>query len=133
MASGKKPDGTEAEPEVSALRDNRRRQLRKQVIVLKVRGADAAGVFFGYAKTIGTGGMFITSVNPRNVGDEFELSFTIVEAAISVRCKAVVVWRCEYDPTHKREPGMGLRFIDLDDETKTLMTDWMEKKQERPR
>lgn len=128
MASGRKPNGTEAEPEVSALRNNRRRQLRKQVIVLKVRGVDAAGVFFGYAKTIGTGGMFITSVNPRNLGDEFEISFTITEAAISARCKAVVVWRCEYDPKRKREPGMGIRFIDLDDETKAKMTGWIEEK-----
>lgn len=126
MASGRKPDGTEAEPEVSALRNNRRRQLRKQVIVLKVRGVDATGVFFGYAKTIGTGGMFITSVNPRNVGEEFELSFTITEAAISVRCKAVVAWRSEYDPKYKQEPGMGLRFIDLDDETKARMVSWIE-------
>lgn len=126
MVSGKKTDGKDVPPEFSALRNNRRRQLRKQVIVLKVKGVDAAGVFFGYAKTIGTGGMFITSVNPRNVGDEFELSFTITEAAISVRCKAAVAWRSEYDPTHKQEPGMGLRFVDLDDETKARMTDWIE-------
>jgi len=126
MAGGKKTDDKDSPPEFSALRNNRRRQLRKQVIVLKVKGVDAAGVFFGYAKTIGTGGMFITSVNPRSVGEEFEISFTITEAAISVRCKAVVVWRSEYDPSRKQEPGMGIRFIDLDEETKTLIAYWIE-------
>ncbi|MBI5884960.1 MAG: PilZ domain-containing protein [Deltaproteobacteria bacterium] len=129
MASGKKTNGKETEPEVTTLRSERRRHLRKQVIVLKIRGEDAAGVFFGYAKTVGPGGMFITSVNPRNVGEEFELSFNITEAAITVRCKAMVAWRREYNPKLKQEPGMGIRFIDLDTKTRDRVMDWVESQQ----
>lgn len=129
MENGKKPNDNNApEPEVVTLRSDRRRHLRKQVIVLKVTGEDIAGVFFGYAKTIGTGGMFITSVNPRPVGSEFELSFNITEANISVRCKAVVVWRHGYDPKLKQEPGMGIKFIDLDVETRQRVAEWAEGK-----
>lgn len=129
MTSGKKTNGKEAEPEVTTLRSERRRHLRKQAIVLKIRGEDAAGVFFGYAKTVGPGGMFITSVNPRSVGEEFELSFNITEAAITVRCKAVVAWRREYNPKLKQEPGMGIKFLDLDDETRAAVMAWVQSQQ----
>ncbi|MBI5562726.1 MAG: PilZ domain-containing protein [Deltaproteobacteria bacterium] len=123
MTSGKTGDKSGA-PDYVAFRGDRRRNLRGQIIVLKVKGEDARGAFFGYAKTIGAGGMFITSVNPRNVGEEFTLSFTVTEADITVRCRAVVVWCQEFDPMRKQEPGMGIRFLDIAEETRAAITEW---------
>ncbi|MEK7772763.1 MAG: PilZ domain-containing protein [Deltaproteobacteria bacterium] len=100
-----------------ALRSERRKHLRKQLIVLQVKGTDKKGVFFGYAKTIGSGGMFIASVNPRQVGEEFEITFRPDGDDKDIRCRCVVVWRREYEP-HKQEPGIGIRFLSLNDEDK---------------
>ena len=98
-----------------ALRSERRKHLRRQLIVLQVKGTDKKGVFFGYAKTIGSGGMFIASVNPRQVGEEFEITFRPDGDDKDIRCRCVVVWRREYEP-HKQEPGIGIRFLSLNDE-----------------
>jgi uncharacterized protein (TIGR02266 family) len=108
------------------LRDNRRKHLRKQILVLKIKGSDSRGAFFGYAKTFGRGGMFIASVNPRKVGEEFEISFVIPEAGGEIKCRCEVVWQREYDPKHSFEPGMGIRFIGLDDATEARIAEWLE-------
>lgn len=122
MASGSRnKDG----PEYIVLRSERRKNLRKQILVLKVRGSDDKGSFFGYAKTLGAGGMFIASVNPRKVGEQFEITFTIPKINKEIRCACEVVWRREYDPKVTREPGMGIRFVSLGEETKREITGWL--------
>lgn len=110
------------------LRSDRRKNLRKQLLVLRVKGEDSRGVFFGYAKTLGRGGMFIASVNPRPLGEEFEIRFTLTGIGEEFRCRATVAWRREYDPTLKTEPGMGIRFVDLDENKRQLIDEWMKKR-----
>lgn len=123
MAGGKKDSAEDSGYVV--LRSERRKALRKQILVLKVRAMDERGVFFGYAKTIGTGGMFISSVNPRNVGEEFDITFSIPGQPEPVRAKCEVAWRREYDPKVTREPGMGIKFVELDHDTKRKIEEWV--------
>lgn len=108
------------------LRSERRKDLRRQILVLKIRGIDDRGAFFGYAKSLGTGGMFIASVNPREVGEQFAITFSIPRVTGDVRCSCEVVWRREYDPKKvATEPGMGIKFLDMDNETKGLIEGWL--------
>lgn len=120
MADGK---GHEAGSYV-VLRGNRRKNLRKQILVLKTSGSDK-GSFFGYGKTISRDGMFITSVNPRKLGEEFEISFRLPGSGAPVKCKCSVIWRREYDPKLKYEPGMGLRFVDLGTDMRDKIDEWV--------
>lgn len=123
MENGKNP-----EDQYVVLRSDRRKNLRKQLLVLKIRGEDQRGVFFGYGKTISRGGMFVASVNPRQIGEEFEVRFTLTdEEKTEVKCKCTVVWRREYQP-HKEEPGMGIKFVDLSDEIRDKIEEWIKKK-----
>jgi uncharacterized protein (TIGR02266 family) len=122
MGSGKKE---QPEDQYVLLRSDRRKNLRKQLLVLKVRGEDNKGVFFGYAKTISRGGMFISSVNPRKMSEEFEINFKLDDKGREIKCKAVVVWIREYDSLVKQEPGMGIKFIDLDEATKDEIDAWI--------
>lgn len=112
MASG--DDGNEVD--YVALRSNRRLNLRSHLLVLKIRGEDSCGVFFGYAKTIGKGGMFIASVNPREVGEQMEISFMLPGDGKESRCGCEVVWRRGFEPGFKAEPGMGIRFTSISPE-----------------
>ncbi|HCY10722.1 MAG: hypothetical protein A2V21_309945 [Deltaproteobacteria bacterium GWC2_55_46] len=123
MGSGKKP-----EDQYVLLRSDRRKNLRKQLLVLKIRGEDTRGVFFGYAKTISRGGMFIGSVNPRKVGEEFDITFNLSEIGREIKCRCVVVWSREYDSMTKQEPGMGIKFIDLPDEIREELEEYIKKK-----
>lgn len=122
MASGKKQ---QPEDQYVLLRSDRRKNLRKQLLVLKVRGEDNRGVFFGYAKTISRGGMFISSVNPRKMSEEFEINFKLDDKGPEIKCRAVVVWIREYDSLVKQEPGMGIKFIDLDEAIKDEIDAWI--------
>ncbi|MBI2399977.1 MAG: PilZ domain-containing protein [Deltaproteobacteria bacterium] len=123
MASGKKE---QPEDQYVLLRSDRRKNLRKQLLVLKIRGEDNRGVFFGYAKTISRGGMFISSVNPRKMGEEFEITFKLDEKqGREIKCRAVVVWIREYDSLVKQEPGMGKKFMDLDDAIRDEIDEWI--------
>jgi len=97
------------------LRGARRTRLREQILVLKVMGRDRRGAFFGYAKDISAGGMFIASVNPQERGSEVDIHFTVGRGGEEIRCRSVVVWKREYDPLLRREPGMGIKFIDIDE------------------
>jgi len=122
MANGK----NQPEDQYVLLRSDRRKNLRKQLLVLKVRGEDNRGVFFGYAKTISRGGMFISSVNPRKMAEEFEITFKLDEKqGREIKCRAVVVWIREYDSLVKQEPGMGIKFIDLDEGTREEIEEWI--------
>ena len=107
------------------LRYSRRKDLRSQLLVLKVKGEDERGVFFGYAKTIGRGGMFISSINPRGVGEKFEIIFTPPGYRKKARCRCEVVWRRGFDPTYKCEPGMGIKFLDLEDVVAEKIDEWV--------
>lgn len=122
MANGKKQD---PEDQYVLLRSDRRKNLRKQLLVLKIRGEDTKGVFFGYAKTVSRGGMFISSVNPKKMGEEFEISFKLDDMGREIKCRAVVVWIRQYDSLIKQEPGMGIKFVDLDDATREEIDEWI--------
>lgn len=124
MGNGK-DDKDGRPPECSPLRADRRKNLRKQIIVLKVKGIDSNGSFFGYAKTLSRGGMFITTVAPKNAGEEFEISFTLTGDPLPVRGVCKVVWRRDYDPKLKQEPGMGVKFVDLDVNMAARIEQWV--------
>ena len=113
------------EHEYVVLRSDRRKNLRKQLLVLKIRGSDDKGAFFGYAKDIGRGGMFISTVSPRDVGEEFEISFKTPLKGREVRCICTVAWMRGFDPKFKEEPGMGIRFLDLDIEARDEIAEWV--------
>ncbi|MDP2689936.1 MAG: PilZ domain-containing protein [Deltaproteobacteria bacterium] len=120
-------NGKDQEARFVVLRSNRRKNLRKQLLVLKIKGEDTRGTFFGYAKTISRGGMFIASVNPRKVGEEFGITFSLDDGESDIKCRCVVVWQREYEP-HKPDPGMGIKFIDLNEAARDRIDKWVNSK-----
>lgn len=110
-----------------ALRRNRRKFLRRQLLVLKVKGEDKKGVFFGYGKTISRDGMFITTVNPHKKGSEFEVAFKLPGVVKEVRCHCQVAWVREFNPKSGLEPGMGITFVDLDEDSRDKIDEWIKK------
>ena len=117
-------NGKEQEPQLVVLRSNRRKNLRTQLLVLKIMGTDIRGSFFGYAKTLSRGGMYIASVNPRKVGEEFDITFNLSDKEPDIKCRCVVVWQRESKP-HSLAPGMGIKFIDLNEAARDRIDAWV--------
>jgi uncharacterized protein (TIGR02266 family) len=104
---------------------DRRTCLREPVIVLKVTEEINRKYFFGYAKNISRGGLFIASINPRKAGQQFDIAFQIPDTAIKVKCLCEVVWSREYKRKVSKEPGYGVRFLNLEDKVAVSIDRWI--------
>ncbi len=105
---------------------DRRRNLRKPLLVQRVRLDDGRRVFFGYAKNISQSGMFISTVNPRRQGEQFDVEMVLpppLEMPLSCRCE--VVWTRDFRKSSDLEPGMGLRFLDLPQDLAVKIEAWI--------
>ncbi|MDH4226885.1 MAG: PilZ domain-containing protein [Deltaproteobacteria bacterium] len=109
------------------LRPDRRRDTRKPILVLRVTEA-RSNVFFGYAKNISRGGLFISTVNPRKVGEEFKIAFDSPVDGKQIICNSAVAWIRNYSPETKLEAGMGMRFLDLNEEERKTIDEWVKLK-----
>jgi uncharacterized protein (TIGR02266 family) len=105
---------------------DRRLNLRKPLIVLQARMEDDTKSFFGYAKNISRGGMFIASVNPKEPGSHFKVEFPLPgPEGVHIACSCEVVWKRSYSPKAIYEPGMGLKFVDLSDDVADAIEKWV--------
>lgn len=115
------------QPEEKRQKADKRKSLRTHLLVLKVQGKYSNKSFFGYAKNISQSGLFISSFTPKEAGERFPLEFTLPDTDIMIRCTAEVIWSRRFDPKMNYEPGMGLKFLDLSEEKKKLIDDWVKK------
>ncbi len=105
---------------------DRRMSLRAPLIVQRVRLDDDRRTFFGYAKNVSRGGLFIGTTNPKGVGSRFLVDIPLPEPINrQVRCKCEVVWQRPWSSRGKLEPGMGLRFVDLPETAASEIDEWI--------
>ena len=116
----------ENRPPYPAQQKDQRCALRIPLIVEKLPCGDGRRTFFGYARNISRGGLFIATVSPRAPGEQFDLQVTLpAPAPLSVACRCEVVWQRPFSRGGKYEPGMGLRFLDLPAETAEALERWL--------
>ena len=106
---------------------DKRKDLRVPILVTRVKGGKMGRTFFGYAKNISRSGLFIQTINPKKEKEQFKIEFTLPGEETSVTCTAEVVWARNYMPDALYEPGMGLRFLDLEDEKADEIARWVER------
>ncbi|MHB8708213.1 MAG: PilZ domain-containing protein [Desulfuromonadales bacterium] len=119
MDNGKKPKYPVEQKDL-------RSSLRVPLIVEKLPCGDGYKTFFGYARNISCGGVFIATVSPREPGDQFDLQVTFPPPeAFVLQCRCEVVWKRRFERGGKFEPGMGLRFLDLPRESGAAIERWI--------
>ena len=72
------------------------------------------------------GGLFISSINPRDPGDQFMISFQIPDTEIKVECQCEVIWIRPYQSKVRQDSGYGVRFIDLAETISQSIDDWIQ-------
>jgi uncharacterized protein (TIGR02266 family) len=116
--------------ETSVLGDQRKR-LRSPLLITQARMDSGGKVFFGYAKNLSRGGIFIATINPREPGSQFQLEIDLPSPLnIPIRCSCQVVWKREFSNKSLLEPGMGLKFLDVPEEIAERIDLWIKKTQE---
>lgn len=106
---------------------DRRNDLREPIIVFKVVEDNNQQHLFGYAKNISRSGLFIASINPRETGERFYITFQIPKTGIRARCQCEVIWTRRYKQGSKLEPGYGIRFVNLPEDIASAIDDWIAK------
>ena len=106
---------------------DRRSDLREPIIVFKVVEDNNQQHLFGYAKNISRSGLFIASINPRETGERFYITFQIPKTGIRARCQCEVIWTRRYKQGSKLEPGYGIRFLSLPEDIASAIDDWIAK------
>jgi len=114
-------------PEYEAEQKNKRLATRVPLIVEKIPIEDGQKTFFGYAKDISRGGLFIATVKPREPGEAFTIELTLpLNPRHVIRCRSEVIWKRHFHKKGPYEPGMGMRFLDLADPDGEKIDAWVE-------
>ena len=71
--------------------------------------------YAGFVENLSAGGVFVATHLLRPVGEVIELSIHISEAGSTVKGTGEVRWLREYNETSDVPPGMGVKFLDLED------------------
>jgi len=104
---------------------SKRSHLRAPILVTHVRMGEDRKYFFGYAKNISLSGIFIQTVTPKDVGEEFNIEFILPKTEITVKCRCRVIWNRRYSEGGKYEPGMGLKFEEIDPVLAAQVAEWV--------
>ncbi|MBI4481739.1 MAG: PilZ domain-containing protein [Acidobacteria bacterium] len=91
----------------------KRRYLRVPLLVRQLRVKDDRGAFFGYATNLSTSGIFVQTFHLKAIGSRLQLLFTLPGDTSAIACMAEVVWVRDYDLKGHKNPGVGLRFVEL--------------------
>ena len=105
---------------------NKRKNLRSPILTLRVKLDDGQKAFFGYAKNISSTGMFISSINPKEPGQAYQVEIPLPEPIYKIiQCTCEVIWMRQFAKKSEFEPGMGLKFIDLPDDVAADIDRWV--------
>ncbi len=97
----------------------RRAERLQHELLVAYRTVD--GFITDFAVNISRGGMFINSRQPLALGSVVRLIFSLPDAAFPFDLSGRVIRVQQYDPNSKEMPGMGIEFIDVDEEKRARL------------
>lgn len=75
------------------------------------------GFFEGVVSDLSEGGMFVRVANPQLRGSEFGFEVQFADGVGLLSGRAEVAWSCDGSAGSDHAPGMGIRFLDLQDDS----------------
>ena len=111
---GAKAKGDVIEPVPAAISDADRRRAPRVLLNLEVDYASEDNYLFAYITDISATGIFVRTTAPEQPGTHLNLKFDELEV------EGEVIWVNPYRPgaPDNLHPGMGIRFVGLDDEVR---------------
>jgi type IV pilus assembly protein PilZ len=113
--------------------ESERRREQRAPIELRVEYKRLNTFFFDYTKNISKGGTFIKTAKPLDIGTEFVFVLSLPTNETQLKLRGQVIWvtteaqaQVSLDP-ERRTPGMGIRFLFVDDSERDALDDIVEK------
>ncbi|RLB55233.1 MAG: hypothetical protein DRJ42_06775 [Deltaproteobacteria bacterium] len=99
------------------------RKDRRAPVSLKVRFKSATVDEFveQYAVDVSRGGIFIKSKNPMSIGTLLKFEFQLKDESRLIHGVGRVVWKREGSGGEDKPPGMGIKFIKMDPQSRALV------------
>lgn len=85
------------------------------------------GFITDWAVNISRGGMFINTRNPLSVGSIVRLIVSLPDAAFPFDLTGRVIRVHPHDPNSDMAPGMGIEFVDVDEEKRARLERFVER------
>jgi type IV pilus assembly protein PilZ len=90
-------------------------------VELEVQYRTAQEFTAAYAKNISGGGIFIKTPQPLPLNRDVQIRFTLPGIPRKFVLQGLVVWSNPHPSRSSFPPGMGIKFMDLDPEVKTII------------
>lgn len=85
------------------------------------------GFITDWAVNISRGGMFINTRNPLAIGSTVRLIISLPDAAFPFDLTGKVIRVSEFDNVQNQVPGMGIEFVDVDEEKQVRIERFVER------
>ncbi|MFH1130391.1 MAG: TIGR02266 family protein, partial [Pseudomonadota bacterium] len=112
----KKAEPEEDEADISG---EQRRECVRFPAKIEVSHNSEHNFFTGFMENMSTGGIFVATYGLMEIGERIEINFTVPGYEETVIALCEVRWVREYNPySEDGIPGMGLKFLELDEKAK---------------
>ncbi len=115
----------EKRPEKKVEKPIRRADRLQHELLVAYRTVD--GFITDWAVNISRGGIFINTRHPLSVGTVVKLIISLPDAAFPFDLTGKVIRVQEYDNPSNQVPGMGLEFMDVDEEKRARIERFVER------
>ena len=104
----------------------RREERIKKKLSLKFK--DQHSFISAYTGNISSGGLFIRTKNPLNMGEKFFIELQLPELEEVLKAKCEVAWaRRETGDSEEKPIGMGVKFCEITEKNVQIMRNYIEK------
>ncbi len=116
--------------DIDLLHQIRKEQRRLICIPVLISTEGADNFKIDYTTDMSVGGFLIQTGSPLKKGTMLDIRFRLPGAIKLIETKGEVVWSHQYkpgtEPTQDALPGMGIRFLNLDEQSKKYLISYVE-------
>ncbi len=109
-----------------------RRENARADVEIEVRYRTAQEFLADYSRNISGGGIFIRTVKPLPLNQGVHLRFTLPGVPHQFDVSGIVVWSNPGSGRNALPAGMGVKLIDLDEQSKQLIAEYVKTKVAAP-
>lgn len=106
----------ESSPSNASLSNDDRRLFRRTFFKTSVHLSSESNFYTGFMNDISEGGLFVATHNIMERGSVVDLEFSLPDNKTIIHVQGEVRWIREYYPGNDGHPGMGFSFLDLKEE-----------------
>lgn len=134
MGDGTGPDAAKREVTAEARFSDQGEHVKRRLqprygVELDVHFGSEHNFYAGFVENMSVGGLFIATHQLRPLGELFEFSIFLPGTNKPIRGKGEVRWVREYNEGSDTQPGMGIRFYELEGDAEQVIKGFIKRRE----